>query len=171
MTTTPRRLRRTGWFATTAGIAVAAATCIAASLSMSALGAPLADHRPVVTTVTSTSAYFAGCSREAVSSPLTVPIWCTSTDQVLQDLTWSSWGGSTSRGVGSFVDNPCDCAAGVLHRYPVAVAFDDRVDVSGTTRYERLRITFANGRPAWASRPTMSFRWSDEGFVTDQVLS
>lgn len=170
MPRTARLPRRTGLTATTAAVAIAVVTCVAASLSMSALGAPLEDGTPVSTTVTATSAYFAGCGREAVSSPLTIPIWCASTDQVLQDLTWSSWGGQTSRGVGSFVDNPCDCASGELHRYAVAVAFHDRVDVTGTTRYERLRITFANGRPAWATRPTMSFRWSDQGFVTDQVL-
>jgi hypothetical protein len=170
MTTTARRPRRTGLAVTTAAVVVAVVTCVAASLSMSALGAPLADHAPVAASATTTSAYFAGCGQEAVSSPLTVPIWCASTDQVLQDLTWSSWGGQTSRGVGSFVDNPCDCTSGEPHRYAVAVAFHDRVDVAGTTRYERLRITFANSRPAWASRQTMSFRWSDQGFVTDQVL-
>jgi hypothetical protein len=171
MTINARRPRRTGFAATTTALAVAVVTCVTASLSMSALGAPLAEGAPVSTFASTATAYLAGCGREAVSRPLTVPIWCASTDQVLQDVTWASWGGSVSRGVGSFVDNPCDCASGAARRYAVAVAFDDQVEVNGTGRYERLRITFAHGRPAWASLPTMSFHWSDQGFVTDQVLS
>lgn len=171
MTNTARRLRRSGAVATTAAAVAAIATCVVASLSMTSLDTPFADGAPVAAGAVTGSAYLAGCGQQAVSTPLTIPIWCASTDQVLQDLTWSSWGGPTSRGVGSFIDNPCDCASGTSRRYAVAVAFLDRVDVAGTTRYERLRITFANGRPAWASRPVMSFRWSDQGFVTDQVLS
>ncbi|MCJ1714919.1 hypothetical protein [Curtobacterium sp. VKM Ac-2922] len=162
---------RRGAAATAIAVALAVATCVAASLSMGALGTPSADAAPVAQAASASGAFLAGCGSEAVASPLTVPIWCASSDQVLQDLTWSAWGGTSARGVGSFVDNPCDCASGQLHRYAVAVSLDDQVAVAGTTRYERLRITFANGRPGWASRPTMSFRWSDQGFVTDQVLS
>jgi hypothetical protein len=150
------------------GLGAAVAVSIAAIISMGV--SPTHDAAPSVVSVGSTTAYLAGCDHDAVVSPITIPIWCASTDQTLQDLSWTDWGAGTAGATGVFVDNPCDCDGGTLHRYPVAVELSHRSDVHGTARYERLEITFPKDRPRWAYRRSVPFQWSSEGFVSLQVL-
>jgi len=168
-TSDPRR-PRAGRIVTRVAIVLALAASTSAVLSMGLVGSPVADSAPRAVTAVGSQATLAGCGSRAVDSPLSVPIWCSSTDQVLQDLSWSTWGSSTAAATGVFIDNPCDCDGGQLNRYPVAAELSDPVDVAGTARYEHLAITFPGARPAWAYYRTMPFLWSDEGFVTQQVV-
>lgn len=168
-TTHPPR-SRTGRLLARGAVVLALAASTGAVLSMGVLGSPVADTAPRAVAAVGDTATYAGCGSQAVDTPLSVPIWCSSSDQVLVDLSWSTWGARTAAATGEFTDNPCDCDGGVVERYPVAAEFSDPVDVAGTPRYEHLDITFPGARPAWAYRRTMPFLWSDQGFVTQQVL-
>ena len=154
----------------TTGLAAAALAVVSVLVAATGvMAAPLGhDAAPVRADPVDRSAYYAGCGDQAVAEPVSVPIWCQSADQRLEDLTWSSWGGSRALATGVFTDNPCDCAGGSVTTYPVAVRFDDPTTVGAAQRYGRLSITFAADRPAWAVRPTMHFLWGDLGFLTDQ---
>lgn len=137
--------------------------------------APLRDERPQSASVSSRgvdsrSAFLAGCGRTAESAPISIPIWCASTDQTLDNLTWSTWGGATSAAIGDFTDNPCDCAEGAVRAYPVRATLTNPTRVSESVRYSDLTIVFPQSRPAWAPNPTVSFIWTEDGFVTKQVV-
>ncbi len=150
-----------------AGTVVTAAAVVVTATG--AMAAPLGhDAAPVRAEPLVRTAYYAGCGDQAVAEPVSVPIWCQSTDQRLEDLTWSTWGGARALATGVFTDNPCDCAGGTVTAYPVAVRFDDPTAVGTVDRYDRLTITFPADRPAWAVRPTVHFGWGDLGFLTDQ---
>lgn len=150
----------------TAAVAVTAAVAIA---SVTAMSTPLPhDALPHAATVDVGSAYYAGCGEQAVAQPAAIPIWCQSSDQRLENLAWSSWGGRQALATGLLTDNACDCSTGTTRAYPVAVRFDDPTAVGEVRRYERLSITFPGHRPAWASRATMHFIWGDLGFLSDQ---
>lgn len=157
------RLRTLGLAAT----AVAVTGVLA--VSVGAMAAPLDHDRvPRAAVLDLGSAYYAGCGEQAAAEPASVPIWCASADQRLENLVWSSWGGHDASATGVLTDNPCDCAGGTVTAYPVAVRFDGVTRVGEVRRYERLSITFAAARPAWATRATMHFLWGDLGFVSDQ---
>lgn len=163
-TVTPSsRLRTLGLVAT--AVAVAGVLVV----SVGAMAAPPGpDRAPRPAVLDLASAYYAGCGEQAATEPASVPIWCASTDQRLENLVWSSWGGRDALATGVLTDNPCDCAGGTVTAYPVAVRFDGVTRVGEVRRYERLSITFARTRPSWATRATMHFLWGDLGFVSDQ---
>ena len=154
----------------TAGIAVTVAAVLATVVvAVTAMAAPLPhDPRPRAAVVDLTDPYYAGCGEQASAEPAAVPIWCESTDQRLENLVWSTWGGRDALATGVLTDNPCDCATGTVTAYPVAVRFDRPEAVGEVQRYLHLSITFATDRPAWATRRTMHFLWGDLGFVSDQ---
>lgn len=154
----------------TAGIVATAAAVVAVFVvAVSAMAAPVPrDAEPRAAVLALAPAYYAGCGEQAVAEPSSVPIWCASSDQRLENLVWSSWGGEDASATGVLTDNPCDCAGGTVTAYPVAVRFDGSRAVGEVERYQRLSITFAGHRPAWAVRPTMHFLWGDLGFVSDQ---
>lgn len=151
--------------------------CLVAALAGAALtaaviamlpAAPFAGIAPQVHTAQRDTTFYAGCGEQAVEEPSTIPIWCASADQHLENLAWDSWGGSKAIATGLLTDNSCDCAHGSTTAYPVSVAFSDRTRVGAVDRYERLSVTFPKHRPAWATRETMHFLWGDDGFVSDQ---
>lgn len=153
----------------TVGVVATALAVVAVVLAVSAMAAPLPrDPVPRAAALTLAPAYYAGCGEQAVAEPSSVPIWCESSDQRLENLVWSSWGGRAAAATGVLTDNPCDCAGGTVTAYPVAVRFDGAERVGEVQRYERLSITFATHRPVWAVRQTMHFLWGDLGFVSDQ---
>lgn len=131
-------------------------------------GPPPTDDRPRTAVVDLAGAFYTGCGDQAVTEPSSVPIWCASTDQRLENLVWSTWGAQDALGTGLLTDNPCDCAGGQMTSYPVAVRFDHPEHVGEVRRYLRLHVTFPDRRPAWASRQTIGFRWGHLGFVSDQ---
>lgn len=154
----------------TAGIVATAAAVVAVFVvAVSAMAAPVPrDAEPRDAVLAFAPAYYAGCGEQAVAEPSSVPIWCESSDQRLENLVWSSWGGADASATGVLTDNPCDCAGGTVTAYPVAVRFDGSRPVGEVERYQRLSITFAGHRPGWASRQTMHFLWGHLGFVSDQ---
>jgi len=154
----------------TAGIVATALAVVAVFVvAVSAMAAPAPqDTAPRAAVLALAPAYYAGCGEQAVAEPSSVPIWCESSDQRLENLVWSSWGDEDAAATGVLTDNPCDCAGGTVTAYPVAVRFDGAARVGEVQRYQRLSITFATHRPAWAVRPTMHFLWGDLGFVSDQ---
>lgn len=156
--------------ARTAGIvATAVAVVVVFVVAVAAMAAPVPrDPAPRSAVLALASAYYAGCGEQAVAEPSSVPIWCESSDQRLENLVWSSWGGRDASATGILTDNPCDCAGGTVTSYPVAVRFDGPRSVGEVERYQRLSITFPSRRPAWAVRATMHFLWGDLGFVSDQ---
>ncbi|MGN8050184.1 hypothetical protein ACTJKO_10900 [Curtobacterium sp. 22159] len=150
-------------------VATAAAVLSTFVVAVTAMTAPLPyDTAPRRAVLDLAHAYYAGCGEQAAAQPASVPIWCESTDQRLENLVWSSWGGRDALATGLLTDNPCDCRTGTVTAYPVAVRFDRPQAIGEVRRYQRLSITFATDRPAWATRRTMHFLWGDLGFVTDQ---
>ncbi|MBT2503893.1 hypothetical protein [Curtobacterium sp. ISL-83] len=150
-------------------LATVAAVLVVFVVAVTAMAAPLRhDTTPRPAALHVATAYYAGCGEQAVAEPSSVPIWCESSDQRLENLAWSSWGGGDAFATGLLTDNPCDCTGGTVTAYPVAVRFDHPASVGEVRRYQRLSITFADRRPAWAVRPTMHFLWGDLGFVSDQ---
>lgn len=131
-------------------------------------GHPYDDRAPHMVEARAASAYYAGCGEHAAAEPATVPIWCSSQDQRLENLAWAAWGGSKSVATGLFTDSSCDCSSGTVTAYPVSVTFSDPVRVGTVERYQRMSVTFAGSRPAWATARTMHFLWGDSGFVSDQ---
>lgn len=151
-------------------VATGTAVVVVVAAALTAMAAPVPhDTVPRAATLAVAPAYYAGCGEQAVAQPSSVPIWCESSDQRLENLVWSSWGGADASATGVLTDNPCDCADGTVTAYPVAVRFDGARRVGEVQRYQRLSITFASHRPTWASRPTMRFIWGDLGFVSEQV--
>jgi len=155
--------RAAGFAATVVAVLTTAVVSVGAMV-----GPPPSDPAPRAAVVDLTGAFYAGCGDQAVSEPSSVPIWCASTDQRLENLVWSTWGGRDALATGVLTDNPCDCAGGRVTAYPVAVRFDHPEDVGEARRYLRLHVTFPAARPAWASRQVIGFRWGHLGFVSDQ---
>ena len=62
------------------------------------------------------------CVRSQVK-PAQIIIYCADANGLLKNMRWSSFGGATARGSGSFSFNDCSpsCAAGRFHSYPVKV--------------------------------------------------
>lgn len=153
-------------------VAAAAATVIVAMvLSVATLTHPqIGDAAPqqVQDSSVMRMSFLAGCGNSAVVAPLTVPIWCSSSDQALSNLTWSSWGGSTATANGDLLDRTCSCAGGAYDKYPVRAVLAKPAHVAGTWRYSELTLHFPGDRPAWAFRPAFSFQWSAEGFISQQ---
>jgi len=55
--------------------------------------------------------------------PAQIIIYCADANGLLKNMRWSSFGGATARGTGSYSFNDCNpnCAAGHFHTYPVTV--------------------------------------------------
>lgn len=152
-------------------IALAVAVIVAMVLSVMSLTHPQIDDaspKHVQDSSVMKMSFLAGCGNSAVVAPLIVPIWCSSSDQALNNLTWSTWGGKTAAANGDFLDRTCSCAGGTFDRYPVHAVLSNPAHVGGTLRYSELTLHFPGDRPAWAFRPEFSFQWSAEGFISDQ---
>ena len=137
-------------------VAALAATIAVTVLAVVSLQSPrIADThpQPVRGAAITATAFLAGCGRTAVVAPLTIPIWCSSSDQSLDDLTWSSWGGDEAVATGDLLDRSCACAGG-----------EDSTVIPSA----HLTLTFPAARPEWAFRPSFSFVWTTEGFVSEQ---
>ena len=62
------------------------------------------------------------CVRSQVK-PAQIIIYCADANGLLKNMRWSSFGGATARGSGSWSFNDCtpNCAAGHFHSYPVTL--------------------------------------------------
>jgi hypothetical protein len=85
------------------------------------------------------------------SRPKLLTLTCGDGNTVLKGMTWSSFGGSTAQGTGTFVTNTCNpnCAQGRDVSYAVsAKATNARRCRSGVKVYEKLTLTFPRRKPS-----------------------
>lgn len=99
------------------------------------------------------------CDR-AVSRPATIVLACADANSLLKRLHWTSFGGSTAQGKGTFVINSCEpnCADGKALSFAVSVtATTPRSCKGGVRVYNKLTLRFAGRPPAHAGDFT---RWT-----------
>jgi hypothetical protein len=86
----------------------------------------------------------------AASRPKTVVLTCGDANTALKGLAWSSFGGSTAQGKGTFVTNNCEpnCASGKNLSYPVKVKATGSVSCKhGLRVYAKLTLQFTGKAP------------------------
>jgi hypothetical protein len=96
----------------------------------------------------------------AASRPKLLTLTCADGNTVLKALRWSSFGGRSAQGRGTFVTNTCEpnCAAGKDVSYPVAVkATSPRTCKKGVRVYNKLTVTFTGRKPSNSASLT---RWT-----------
>lgn len=121
-----------------AGVLLAAAIAIAPFATSAAAASPLE---------------VTNCSK-AASKPKTLTLTCGDGNTYLKALSWSSFGGSTAQGKGTFVIDLCkpNCAQGKNASYPASVkATGSRTCRGGLRVYRRLTLTFTGRKPASAN--------------------
>lgn len=81
---------------------------------------------------------------KAVSKPKSITLACADAGIALNKLSWSSFGGTTAKGKGTFVMNTCEpnCAAGKNVSYPVGVLASGSKKCKGASVYSKLTLTF-----------------------------
>lgn len=97
---------------------------------------------------------------KAASKPKQLTLTCGDGNTYLKSLSWSSFGGTTAQGKGTFVTNTCkpNCASGKNVSYPASVkATGSRACKGGLRVYGRLTITFTGRKPASANKLS---KWS-----------
>jgi hypothetical protein len=115
-----------------------ASAALAAALVLAALAMSAAATTPLKIT---------NCNK-AVSRPKTFTLTCGDGNTYLKGMSWSSFGGSTAVGKGTFVTNTCNpnCSAGKNVSYPVSVKATSSKKCSGATVYRKLSLTFTGSR-------------------------
>jgi hypothetical protein len=89
------------------------------------------------------------CNKTA-SKPKLLTLTCGDGDTVLKGMSWSSFGGATAQGKGTFVTNTCkpNCAEGKDVSYPVTVKASATKKCKGGVKvYEKLALTFTARKP------------------------
>jgi hypothetical protein len=96
----------------------------------------------------------------AASRPKLLTLTYADGNTVLKGLRWSSFGGRSAQGKGTFVTNTCEpnCAAGKDVSYPVSVkATSPRTCKKGVRVYNKLTVTFVGRKPSNSASLT---RWT-----------
>ena len=86
----------------------------------------------------------------AASRPKTIVLTCADANTALKGLAWSSFGGSTAQGKGTFVTNNCEpnCASGKNISYPVKLKATGSVSCKhGLRVYGKLTLQFTGKAP------------------------
>ncbi len=89
------------------------------------------------------------CNR-AASRPSLLTLTCADANTALKGMIWSSFGGATAQGRGTFVTNTCEpnCAAGRDVSYPVKVKATGALACKhGVRVYGRLALQFTGRAP------------------------
>ncbi len=97
---------------------------------------------------------------KAASRPSLLTLTCGDGNTVLKGMSWSSFGGATALGKGTFVTNTCmpNCASGKNVSYPVSVsATSSKKCKGGVTVYGKLSLTFTGSRKPGPGVPR---RWT-----------
>ncbi len=97
---------------------------------------------------------------KAASRPKLLTLTCGDGNTVLKGLTWSSFGGSTAQGNGTFVTNTCEpnCSEGKNVSYPATVkATGSKKCKGGTTVYAKLTLTYTGAKKPPPSDPRKWF--------------
>lgn len=122
-----------------------AGALLAAAIAIFALAIPVAA---------SSSLKVTNCNK-AASKPKQLTLTCGDGNTYLKGLSWSSFGGATAQGKGTFVTNTCkpNCAEGKNVSYPASVkATGTRSCKAGLHVYKKLAITFTGRKPASANK-------------------
>lgn len=86
----------------------------------------------------------------AASRPKAIVLTCGDANTSLKGLSWSSFGGSTAQGKGTFVTNNCEpnCASGKNLSYAAKVKASGSVSCKGGLRvYAKLQLQFTGKAP------------------------
>jgi hypothetical protein len=89
------------------------------------------------------------CNKTA-SKPKLLTLTCGDGNTVLKGMSWSSFGGATAQGKGTFVTNTCtpNCAEGKDISFPVTVkASASKKCKDGPKVYEKIALTFTARKP------------------------
>jgi hypothetical protein len=128
----------------TAGVLLAAAIAIAALTISASAATPLK---------------ITNCNK-AASRPKLLTLTCGDGNTVLKGMTWSSFGGMTASGKGTFVTNTCEpnCSEGKNVSYPVTVkAMGSKKCKKGATVYAKLSLTYTGAKKPPPSEPRKWF--------------
>jgi hypothetical protein len=115
-----------------------------ALLACAALSGALALSATAATPLKITNCY------NAVSRPKTLVLTCGDANTALKGLSWSSFGGATAQGKGTFVTNTCEpnCASGKNVSFAVKVKATGSVSCKrGTRVYAKLTLQFTRHAP------------------------
>lgn len=87
------------------------------------------------------------CNKSA-SRPKTLTLTCGDGNTYLKGMSWSSSGGATAKGKGTFVTNTCkpNCAEGKNVSYPVSVVATGSKKCKGVKVYAKLSLTFTGAK-------------------------
>ena len=126
-----------------AGVLLASAIVIAAFATSAMAASPLK---------------ITNCSK-AASKPKTLTLTCGDGNTYLKALSWSSFGGSTAQGKGTFVTNTCEpnCSEGKNVSYPATVTATGSKKCKGATVYAKLTLTYTGARKPPPSDPRKWF--------------
>jgi hypothetical protein len=86
---------------------------------------------------------------KAASRPKLLTLTCGDGNTALKGMTWSSFGGATASGKGTFVSNTCEpnCAEGKNVSYAVSVKAMGSKKCKGSTVYAKLSLTYSAKKP------------------------
>ncbi|HUB76434.1 MAG TPA: hypothetical protein VL977_05220 [Solirubrobacteraceae bacterium] len=90
------------------------------------------------------------CTKSQVR-PAVVVLACADGNAYVNHIAWTSFGGATGAGSGSYVLNDCtpNCAGGKFHSYPVKFTLSNAKRCpDGHDDYRRMAITFTGARPS-----------------------
>jgi hypothetical protein len=96
---------------------------------------------------------------KAASRPKLLTLTCGDGNTVLKGLTWSSFGGGTAAGKGTFVTNTCEpnCSEGKNVSYPATVKATGSKKCKGATVYAKLTLTYTGAKKPPPSDPRKWF--------------
>jgi hypothetical protein len=82
---------------------------------------------------------------EAVSQPAELVLYCADAGQILTQVSWTSWGEATAKGIGNSISNTCDpsCAEGVFETVAVEVTLSDLVQSEGRLIYTKANLIYS----------------------------
>lgn len=96
---------------------------------------------------------------KAASRPKQLTLTCGDGNTVLEGMSWSSFGGSTAQGKGTFTSNTCNpnCAEGKDLSYPVSVKATGSKKCKGATVYAKLSLMYTGAKRPPPSEPRKWF--------------
>jgi hypothetical protein len=118
------------------------------------LAAALLSTAFAISASASTPLKITNCNK-AASRPKLLTLTCGDGNTVLKGLSWTSFGGATARGSGTFVMNTCEpnCAQGKDVSYKVSVtASSPRRCKSGLRVYNKVALAFSSAKPKSSGR-------------------
>lgn len=123
-----------------------AGVLLAAAIAVALLAIPASASSPLKIT---------NCTKTA-SKPKQVTLSCGDGNTYVKNLSWSSFGGATAQGKGTFVTNTCkpNCASGKNVSYPASVTASGSKNCKKAGNvYGKLTLTFTGSKKPGSSVP------------------